>query len=48
MEQDPNLSYLFVAYTAFWVVVFGYVLHLRSRQKGLDEAIAELQERLPE
>lgn len=42
MEQNSNLTYLFAAYTAFWMVLFGYVLHLRSRQKDLDQSIEEL------
>jgi CcmD family protein len=42
VEQNSNLTYLFAAYTAFWMVLFGYVLHLRSRQKDLDQSIEEL------
>ena len=48
MEQDPNLTYLFAAYTAFWAVLFGYVLHLRSRQKGLEQSIEDLVKRAAE
>ena len=45
VEQNSNLTYLFAAYTAFWAVLFGYVLHLKSRQKGLKQSIEELQKR---
>ena len=42
MEQISTLTYLFAAYTAFWAVLFGYVLHLMSRQKDLNQSIEEL------
>ena len=42
MEQISPLTYLFAAYTAFWAVLFGYVLHLMSRQKDLNQSIEEL------
>ena len=42
MEESSNLTYLFAAYTAFWAVLFGYVLHLMSRQKNLNQSIEEL------
>ena len=42
MEQNSNLTYLFAAYTSYWMVLFGYVLHLRSRQKDLAQSIEEL------
>ena len=48
MEQNSNLTYLFAAYTAFWAVLFGYVLHLMSRQKDLNQSIAELRKRTSE
>ena len=42
MEENSNLTYLFAAYTAFWAVLFGYVLHLMSRQRNLNQSIEEL------
>lgn len=48
MEQNSNLTYLFAAYTAFWAILFGYVLHLRSRQKGLNQSIEELRQQVSE
>jgi CcmD family protein len=42
VEQSSNLTYLFAAYTAFWAVLFGYVLHLMSRQKDLNQSIEEM------
>ena len=48
MEQNSNLTYLFAAYTAFWVVLFGYVLHLKSRQKDLNQSLEELRKRTSE
>ena len=41
-----NLSYLFAAYTAVWVVLFLYVLGLSRRNRGLEKEIEELRELL--
>ena len=41
-----ELSYLFAAYTFIWIILFGYILHLRHRQKSLERDILLLQHRL--
>lgn len=41
-----NAGYLFAAYTAVWVVFFGYVLTLLNRQKGLRRDIDTLKQAL--
>ncbi len=41
-----NASYLFVAFTAAWALVFGYVLLLLNRQARLRREIKSLQETL--
>ncbi len=43
-----NLSHLFAAYAAIWIILFGYIWRLRSRQKTLQQEIALLQQRLAE
>jgi CcmD family protein len=37
-----NLGYLFAAYTAIWIVVFGYVFYLQRKQKRLQKQIEAL------
>jgi len=39
-----NAGYLFAAYTIIWVVLFGYVLLLLSRQRKLRREIDSLKE----
>lgn len=41
-----NLSSLFAGYTAIWVVFFGFVWRLQSRQKHLQQEIALLRQKL--
>lgn len=36
--------YLFSAYTFFWVIIFLYTLGLSTRQKSLENQIAEMRE----
>lgn len=36
--------YLFLAYTLFWVIIFVYTLGLSTRQKLLENQIAEMRE----
>ncbi len=43
-----NASYLFIAFTAVWALVFGYVLLLLNRQARLRREIKSLQETLKE
>lgn len=42
MEQDPNLIYLFAAYTLIWVVLFGYLVRLRRREQELSQVVRRL------
>ncbi len=42
MEQDPNLTYLFAAYSLLWVVLFGYLVRLRRREQELSEVVRRL------
>ena len=39
-----NAGYLFAAFTAVWVVLFGYVVYLLSKQKKLEQEISSLKE----
>ena len=41
-----NFSYLFAAYTIIWVVLFGYVVSLGRREKGLRDEIEALKRAL--
>ena len=41
-----NLSFLFAAYTAVWVMLFIYILTLSRRNRSLDREIEELRELL--
>jgi len=43
-----NAGYVFAAFTIVWVVVFGYVLSLFSRQRRLRQEINSLNEALKE
>ena len=43
-----HLSYLFVAYTAVWIVLFGFLMRLRGRERDLRHELEMLQERLAE
>lgn len=37
-----QLHYLFIAYTAVWIGLFGYLLRLSRRSRELEEEIREL------
>ena len=41
-----NLSFLFTAYTAVWVLLFLYILVLSRRSRSLEKEIEELRELL--
>ena len=43
-----NAGYLFAAYAIVWAVVFGYVLLLLNRQRGLRREIDSLKEAFKE
>lgn len=36
------MSYLFAAYAAAWILIFGYVVNLGSKQRKLDEEMSTL------
>jgi CcmD family protein len=41
-----NLNFLFAAYSAVWVLLFGYVLVLSRRNRTLEKEIEDLRELL--
>ena len=41
-----NLSYLFAAYTATWIVLFAYIFRMQLREKSLRQKIEELEQLL--
>ena len=41
-----NLSYLFAAYTAIWILVFAYLVRLQRREKTLRQELDQLRQRL--
>lgn len=43
-----NLSYLFAAYSAVWVVLFLYILSLWRKQNRIEEDIERLKSKLGE
>lgn len=40
------MSYLFAAYAVVWIVLFGYVMSISSKQKSLDREISTLKKLL--
>ena len=38
-----HLGFLFAAYTVIWAIVFGYVLFMQRKQRGLQRQINLLQ-----
>ena len=43
-----NAGYLFAAFAAVWVVLFGYVLFLLNKQKKLQQEINSLKDAMKE
>ena len=41
-EMSNIVSFLITAYVVFWLVTFGYVFSIRSRQKNLEKDIETL------
>ena len=41
-----NLSYLFAAYTAIWILIFAYLVRLKRREKTLRQDLDQLRQRL--
>ena len=41
-EMSNIVSFLIPAYVVFWLVTFGYVFSIRSRQKNLEKDIETL------
>lgn len=46
--MESNLSYLFAGYTAIWIALFAYLMHLRQREKALRLELEALQEKVAE
>ena len=42
MKTDPNLAYLFAAFSAVWIILFSYVVHLKKRCASLSEQLRNL------
>tara|TARA_B100000686_G_C16783618_1_gene973667 strand:+ start:2294 stop:2431 length:138 start_codon:yes stop_codon:yes gene_type:complete len=42
METDANLSYLCIAYTIVWIILFAYILTLKKRTKALYKELRDL------
>lgn len=42
LTEVRNLSYLFFAFGAIWVLIFAYLVSLARRASGLRDEIAEL------
>lgn len=42
MIAEPNLLYLFAAYTVVWVILFGYIAILKKRIADLTAKLREL------
>jgi CcmD family protein len=40
------MNYLFAAYSAIWILLFGYIFSLSQRQRRVQEDLAQVQERL--
>jgi CcmD family protein len=40
------MIYLFAAYSAIWILLFGYIFGLSQRQRRVQEDLAQVQERL--
>ena len=43
-----DLEYLFAAFTAVWVVIFGYILQLSLKQRRLQREIESIEMKLSE
>ena len=42
MQTDPDLSYLFAACSAVWVILFAYLAHLKKRSASLARQLRDL------
>ena len=43
-----SFTYLFVAYTAIWIVLFAYAVRLQRREKSLRQELEQLRQELVE
>ena len=41
-----SFTYLFVAYTAIWIVLFAYAVRLQRREKSLRQELEQLRQEL--
>ena len=39
------MTFLFAAYTAIWILFFGYALSISRRQKKLEDDLSQVRER---
>jgi len=46
MSAPDRLWYLYGAYSAFWLLLAGFMLHLGRRHRALDRAFRELETRI--
>jgi len=46
METMENLQYLFIAFSAVWIILFLYINHLQRRTTALNNEVQELKELL--
>lgn len=42
------MTYLFLAYSLIWIILFGYILRLRSKQVKLTDEVQRLHSQLEE
>lgn len=42
------MTYLFLAYSLIWIILFGYILRLRSKQAKLKDEVQRLHAQLEE
>lgn len=48
LQEVRNLSYLFFAFGAIWVILFGYLVSLSRREQKLSDEVQALKEELAE
>ena len=42
MQTDTNLIYLVAAFSAVWIILFAYLVHLKKRSASLAEQLRNL------
>jgi CcmD family protein len=46
MSTPDRLWFLFAAYSAFWLLLAGFLIHLGRRHRALDRDVRDLESRL--